>query len=117
MDQHGFITSFAQADQALPTDATGALETVIPRGSFVLPTFCDLHLHAPQYLYQGNGLDLPLMQWLDTYALKAEEQLDSDQDLARKVYSKLAKRLLKNGTGAVLFFGTLKEDTKYESSL
>lgn len=81
----------------------------------MLPAFCDLHLHAPQYLYQGNGLDLPLMQWLDAYALKAEEQLDSDHELAKRVYKKLARRLVKNGTGAVVLFGTIGEDTKYAS--
>ena len=74
----------------------------------MLPAFCDLHLHAPQYLYQGTGLDLPLMQWLDIYALKSEEQLGN-------VYRKLAKRLLTNGTGIVLLFGTINEDTKYTS--
>ena len=74
----------------------------------MLPVFCDLHLHAPQYLYQGTGLDLPLMQWLDIYALKSEEQLGN-------VYRKLAKRLLTNGTGIVLLFGTINEDTKYTS--
>jgi guanine deaminase len=49
---------------------------IIPDGSFLLPTFCDLHLHAPQFLYQGTGLDLPLMQWLDNYALKSEARMD-----------------------------------------
>lgn len=111
VDQDGFIVSFDHAETS-SKDISLTSEVVIPRGSFILPTFCDLHLHAPQYLYQGNGLDLPLMQWLDTYALKAEEQLDSDHILARRVYKKLAKRLLTNGTGAVLLFGTIKEDTK-----
>jgi guanine deaminase len=110
VNQHGFIVSFNRADIASQISWTD--ETIIPSGSFVLPTFCDLHLHAPQYLYQGYGLDLPVMEWLDTYMLKAEEQLDSDHDMARKVYRRLANRLLKNGTGAVLLFGTIKEDTK-----
>ena len=81
-------------------------------GSFLLPTFCDLHLHAPQFLYQGTGLDLPLMQWLDEYALKAEERLDADKILAKRVYERLARRLLQNGTGTVMLFGTIKEETK-----
>jgi guanine deaminase len=81
-------------------------------GSFLLPTFCDLHLHAPQFLYQGTGLDLPLMQWLDEYALKAEERLDVDKILAKRVYERLARRLLQNGTGTVMLFGTIKEETK-----
>jgi guanine deaminase len=53
------------------------------------------------------------MQWLDAYAYKAEERLDADADLARKVYTRLAERLAENGTGTVLFFGTIKEETKY----
>ena len=81
-------------------------------GSFLLPTFCDLHLHAPQFLYQGTGLDLPLMQWLNEYALKAEERLDADKALAKRVYERLAHRLLQNGTGTVMLFGTIKEETK-----
>lgn len=81
----------------------------------MLPSFCDLHLHAPQFLYQGTGLHLPLMEWLDQYAFKAEERIDSDPVLAEKTYSSLAKRLKEHGTSAVLLFGTIKEETKYVS--
>jgi guanine deaminase len=52
------------------------------------------------------------MEWLEHYAFKAEEKLDSDPVLARRVYERLASRLIENGTGAVLLFGTIKEDTK-----
>ena len=85
---------------------------VLDNGTFLLPTFCDLHLHAPQFLYQGTGLHLPLMQWLDEYAFKAEERLDVDPELADKVYKKLASTLIEHGTGAVLLFGTIKTETK-----
>lgn len=88
---------------------------VIPKGSFLVPTFCDLHLHAPQFLYQGTGLHLPLMKWLDEYAFKAEEKMDADPKLAHKVYTRLAQRLVEHGTGAVLLFGTIKEETKYDA--
>ncbi|KAH8998581.1 hypothetical protein EDB92DRAFT_1791476 [Lactarius akahatsu] len=81
------------------------------QASFLLPTFCDLHLHAPQFLYQGTGLHLPLMEWLNEYAFKAEERLDREPDLARRVYTRLGERLVENGTGAVLLFGTIKEET------
>lgn len=81
-------------------------------GSFLLPTFCDLHLHAPQFLYQGTGLHLPLLEWLDKYAYQAEESIDANPKLARRVYTRLAERLLENGTGAVVLFGTIKEETK-----
>ena len=85
--------------------------------AFILPTFCDLHLHAPQFLYQGTGLHLPLMQWLDEYAFKAEERLDADPQLAERVYEKLAHKLIEHGTSAVLLFGTIKTDTKSVISL
>ena len=85
---------------------------VLDNGTFLLPTFCDLHLHAPQFMYQGTGLHLPLMKWLDEYAFKAEESLDADAALAEKVYTRLTERLIENGTGAVLLFGTIKVDTK-----
>ena len=111
----GFITYVSDSTtlearrmlRASPSDVTK-----LPSGTFLLPTFCDLHLHAPQFLYQGTGLHLPLMQWLDEYAFKAEESLDANPTLARKVYERLADRLIENGTAAVLLFGTIKEETK-----
>ncbi|KAF7314425.1 Amidohydro-rel domain-containing protein [Mycena kentingensis (nom. inval.)] len=85
--------------------------TTLPCGQFIIPAFVDTHLHAPQFLYQGNGLHLPLMEWLTEYAFKAEERLDSDPILARKVYTRLARRLRELGTSTILFFGTIKEET------
>lgn len=58
--------------------------TRLPPTSFFAPTFVDLHLHAPQFMYLGTGLHLPLLIWLDEYAYKAEERLDSDPELAKK---------------------------------
>jgi guanine deaminase len=57
------------------------------------------------------------MEWLNQYAFKAEERLDSDPVLAETVYRKLAQKLLENGTGAVSLFGTIKQETKYVSSV
>lgn len=113
VDDAGFITYIgpATSTEAIQMLGDGEDVTIIPEGSFLLPTFCDLHLHAPQFLYQGTGLHLPLMQWLDEYAFKAEEKLDADPGLARKVYERLAARLVEAGTGAVLLFGTIREET------
>ncbi|KAG6898797.1 hypothetical protein C0993_004114 [Termitomyces sp. T159_Od127] len=100
----------APSSQALLSCSTDELKTLL-RGTFLLPAFVDLHLHAPQFLYQGTGLHLPLMQWLDAYAFKAEERLDNDPALARRVYKQLSARLIENGTGSVLLFGTIREET------
>lgn len=115
IDDSGFLTYVGPAaspESHRKLDAPGASLTIISTGSFLLPTFCDLHLHAPQYLYQGTGLHLPLMEWLNEYAFKAEEKLDASPVLARSVYQRLAERLIEKGTGAVLLFGTIKEETK-----
>ena len=116
MDEDGIISHFAPAEAPASVKILEAHPEnpvlQVPSGSFITPTFCDLHLHAPQFLYQGTGLDLPLMQWLDRYALKAELRMDEDSALARRVYTRLAARLKENGTGSVLLFGTIKEETK-----
>ncbi|KAH8830836.1 hypothetical protein DL96DRAFT_1594494 [Flagelloscypha sp. PMI_526] len=115
VSNEGLIThleSFSSATSEAAIQALNSSQIIkIPNGSFLLPTFCDLHLHAPQFLYQGNGLHLPLMQWLDKYAFKAEERLDSDSNLAERVYKRLGQRLIQNGTGTVLLFGTIKNET------
>ncbi|CCM03514.1 uncharacterized protein FIBRA_05648 [Fibroporia radiculosa] len=114
VDESGRVSYVAPANrpesQQMLADAAEP-PLVIEQGSFLIPTFCDLHLHAPQFLYQGTGLHLPLMEWLDEYAFKAEEGLDNDPVLADKVYKRLATRLIENGTGAVLLFGTIKTET------
>ncbi|KAG6893034.1 hypothetical protein C0992_011490, partial [Termitomyces sp. T32_za158] len=112
----GYITHHAPfsapSSQVLLSSSSSRNElTTLPHGTFLLPTFVDLHLHAPQFLYQGTGLHLPLMQWLDAYAFNAEERLDNDPALARRVYTQLASRLIENGTGSVLLFGTIREET------
>ena len=42
---------------------------------FLIPGLVDCHIHAPQYTYTGNGLDLPLMQWLEQYTFPAEARM------------------------------------------
>ena len=37
-------------------------------GALIMPSFADLHLHAPQYPMLGMGMDLPLLDWLNRYA-------------------------------------------------
>ncbi|PFH53282.1 hypothetical protein AMATHDRAFT_137793 [Amanita thiersii Skay4041] len=104
---HHFAPLHSCKSQSILSHSSPEQVLKLPPGSFVLPTFCDLHLHAPQYMYHGNGLDLPLMQWLDQYAFKAEERIDTDIALAWRVYRQLAKRLIEYGTGAVMLFGTI----------
>lgn len=71
----------------------------------LMPSFCDMHLHAPQYPMLGMGMDLPLLDWLATYTFKTESRF-SDNDYARKIYRALAQALIRNGTTRVVAFGS-----------
>jgi Amidohydrolase family len=117
LDECGIISAFVPRNSdkgRIILDELSSLTTCkyLPSHSFMLPTFCDLHLHAPQMLYLGTGLHLPLLEWLEKYAYKAEERIDGDLGLASKVYKRLVRRLIESGTGAALVFGTIRTETK-----
>ena len=52
------------------------------------------------------------MEWLDQYAYRAEERIDSDLALAERVYGRLCERLVQVGTGCVVLFGTIGVEPK-----
>lgn len=75
----------------------------------LMPSFVDMHLHAPQYPMLGMGMDLPLMDWLNTYTFRTEARF-ADNDYAREVYRALADELIHNGTTRVCMFSSLHTD-------
>ncbi|MFC6176104.1 guanine deaminase [Companilactobacillus huachuanensis] len=81
----------------------------IPKGSYLLPGFTDLHIHAPQWPQAGLALDKPLNEWLNTYTFPLEAKF-KDLQYAKKVYQSLIKELLANGTTTGLFFGSVHTD-------
>ena len=38
----------------------------------IIPGLTDLHLHAPQYTFRASGMDLELLDWLNTYTFPQE---------------------------------------------
>ncbi|XP_033827825.1 guanine deaminase [Periophthalmus magnuspinnatus] len=76
---------------------------------FFMPGLVDTHIHASQYSYAGTALDLPLLQWLNTYTFPVESQF-KDLDFARKVYKQVVKRTLRNGTTTACYFATIHTD-------
>ncbi len=81
----------------------------IPKGSYLLPGFTDLHIHAPQWPQAGLALDKPLNEWLNIYTFPLEAKF-KDLQYAQKVYQSLIKELLANGTTTGLFFGSVHTD-------
>lgn len=74
-------------------------------GRLIVPSFTDLHLHAPQYAMLGMGMDLPLIEWLNTYTFKTEAMF-ADPAFARKVYAALADELIRLGTTRVCIYAS-----------
>jgi guanine deaminase len=88
--------------------ASGELVT-LPAGSYLLPGFVDLHVHAPQYPQLGNALDVPLEVWLQKYTFPLEARYQ-DIAFARRSYGLLVEDLLANGTTTALYFATIHQE-------
>ena len=78
-------------------------------GKFIMQSFADMHLHAPQFPNVGTGMDLPLLDWLKAYTFPVEAKF-ADLSYARRVYRRLARDLIANGTTRVCMFSSLHTD-------
>lgn len=76
------------------------------KDALIIPGLTDLHVHAPQFVYRGLGLDLQLMDWLNHYAFPTEARF-SDLSYARIYYEAFADEMAKNGTTRAVIFGTI----------
>ncbi|KAI9468876.1 MAG: guanine deaminase [Benjaminiella poitrasii] len=77
---------------------------------FLVPGFVDTHAHAPQYMFAGSGMDLQLLEWLETYVFPCESAF-KDTDHARQAYQTVIRRFLKNGTTTCSWFATIHLDS------
>lgn len=95
------------------------LSTEFPKGAdlinlskeqFLMPGLIDCHIHAPQVAQIGLGLDMPLLDWLNTYTFPLEAKF-ADQEFAAKVYTKVVESTIKSGTTLASYFGTNNKDS------
>ena len=78
--------------------------------NLIVPGFIDTHCHAPQYVFTGTGMDLPLLQWLEKYTFPCESRF-KDEDFARKAYKRSVKAHLANGSTFCSYFATIHTST------
>ncbi|XP_056144700.1 guanine deaminase [Lampris incognitus] len=76
---------------------------------FFMPGLVDTHIHASQYSFAGTALDLPLLEWLNTYTFPVESHF-KDLEFARRVYTRVVRRTLRNGTTTACYFATIHTD-------
>lgn len=75
----------------------------------VIPGLVDLHVHAPQYPFRGLGMDLELIDWLNTHTF-VEEAKYADAEYADRAYDIFTEDLLNSATTRACIFGTIHTD-------
>lgn len=72
----------------------------------LVPGLVDLHIHAPQFAFRGMGMDLELLDWLNTNTFP-EEAKYADLEYAQKAYGIFADSMKKSATTRACIFGTI----------
>ncbi len=75
----------------------------------ILPGMTDLHVHAPQYPFRGLGMDLELLEWLETNTFP-EEAKYADTSYAKTSYSLFTEDLLHTTTTRACIFATIHNE-------
>lgn len=78
-------------------------------GKLIIPGMTDLHVHASQHRYRASGMDLELLDWLETYTF-AEEAKYKDVDYAKENYRHFANDILHSTTTRACIFATVHTD-------
>ena len=75
-------------------------------GMLIVPACVDLHVHAPQYAFRGIGMELELIDWLNTYTFP-EEAKYADADYALRNYRLFTDDLEASPSCRAVIFGTI----------
>ena len=78
----------------------------------IIPAFCDLHLHAPQYPNRGVGYDRQLLDWLERYTFPLEARYE-DAGFAQRVWKAFLTRLWAGGTLRFSAFATVHKQAAW----
>lgn len=79
----------------------------------ICPGMSDIHLHAPQYAYRGLGMDLELLDWLDTITFPQESRY-ADIEYAKKAYDVFVDDIKHSATSRAVVFATIhRQATEY----
>lgn len=76
----------------------------------ITPGLVDLHIHAPQYNFRGMGLDLELLDWLNTYTFKSEAKF-KDINYAKRSYKRFVDYIRRGPNTRSVIFATLHLDS------
>lgn len=72
----------------------------------IIPGLVDLHVHAPQFTYRGLGMDMELLDWLETNTFP-EEAKYFNLDYADRAYDLFVEDVLKGPNTRACIFATV----------
>lgn len=75
----------------------------------IIPGMTDLHLHAPQYSFRSLGMDLELLEWLETNTFPEESKF-KDLQYANRAYEIFTKDLKRSTTTRACIFATIHKE-------
>lgn len=75
-------------------------------GMLIIPGLTDLHTHAPQHPFRGLGMDLELLDWLNTHTFPEEARFAS-LDYARGAYSAFVDEIRRGPNTRAAVFATV----------
>lgn len=75
----------------------------------IIQGLTDLHVHAPQYTFRAMGMDMELLEWLETNTFP-EEAKYQDFEYARRAYRIFTDNLKRSATTRACIFGTIHRD-------
>lgn len=74
--------------------------------SLIIPGLIDLHIHAPQYSFRGLGMDMELLEWLETNTFPEEAKFQN-LEYAKQAYEIFVENLRKSPTTRACIFATM----------
>lgn len=77
--------------------------------SLIVPGMVDLHIHAPQFIFRGTGMDLELLDWLQQQAFPEEARFEN-RAYAEEAYAIFAQHLKNSATTRAVVFATRHGD-------
>jgi len=75
-------------------------------GKLIIPGMVDLHIHAPQFVFRGTGMDHELMEWLNRETFP-EECRYADAAYAAKAYGIFVQAMKDSATTRAVIFATM----------
>jgi len=76
------------------------------KNNIIIPGLVDLHVHAPQFSFRSLGMDMELLEWLETNAFPEEAKF-KNTSYAEEAYGLFVDDLVKGATTRASIFATI----------